>query len=417
MQTDDEESEPEPEAVRRRLFPEEPASEYGTPEPEEHHLEIPTPEPANPIEALESKWGIVEPRISAVQALQIACNNLDAAEAFDPLRIEAAARGCWAEFANSVQWYATAFEEGQEVDITRDELTRRFERLKSVIRLSKEALLKFVATEGNDREEPLEKVGTRTEIISAWYDRASLLGLRALEAEGCEHLCYSEIKSEGYKTRAFKAETTIQQALFDTCDSLAHEILYNKLTSNGSFQNDIPAHIAANRHDPRFPVIQKDRHVFAFKNGLYVAWLRQSILNPDCGVTVADGEIRDAFLTYSSGQVDRLLRPEVCACKYFDIPFDDAAREQVTTGAAEWYGLATPNLQQILDAQRLPEEACRWIYAFIGRMLYSVGELDGLQLIVYLKGIAGTGKQTDICIDGIVSFRGASCLLQSRCAC
>ena len=71
---------------------------------------------------------------------------------------------------------------------------------------------------------------------------------------------------------------------------------------------------------------------------------------------------------------------------------DEVARNQVIDGEMDWYGLPTPSLQQILDAQRLPEEAYRWMYAFIGRMLYSVGELDGLQLIVYLKGVAGTGK-------------------------
>lgn len=359
------------------------ASEYGTPDLE-NLPEAPEHDP-NSVVVLEQKWGIGRP---ATEALQIACRNLDALEVFDPLKIEAASRACWAEFASSAQWYSTSFQEGRQVDLTREEMTERFERLKCVIRQSKDALLKFVSTE---REEPTEKAGVRTEIISAWYDRASLLRLRALEAEGCEHLCYSEIKSNGHNTRAFKAETTIQQALFNTCDPLANETLYNMLTSNGSFQTDIPAYISANRHDARFPIIQKDRHVFAFKNGIYVAWLRQSILNANCGVTVADGEVKDAFIPYVGGRVDRLLRPEVCACKYFEVEFDEAAHNQTVNGV-NWYELATPNLQQILDAQRLPAEASRWTYAFIGRMLYSVGELDGLQLIVYMKGIAGTGK-------------------------
>lgn len=349
-----------------------------------------------PLENLERKWGVGQPR-SPAEMIALACANLDAQDGLDPLRIDAASRQCWSDYASGIQWFTAAFRDGRHVPFGREEVTRRFEALKSVIRQAKEGLLALLprAIEREERDEAC----VRTELISAWYDRACLYGLRALQAEGCEQFCYSEVKSNGYNTRAYKVETTIQQALFDTCDCLTNEVLYNKLTSQGGFQTDIPAHISANRNDPRFPLIQKDRHVFAFSNGLYVAWLRKSLLRTPvetCGealsIALDEGAVRDFFIPYEGGRVEKALKAEVCACKYFDHPFDEAARLSVTSGRTDWYALATPNLQQILDAQRLPEEACRWLYAFIGRMIYSVGELDGLQLIVYLKGVAGTGE-------------------------
>lgn len=404
LQSDDEEEEEEgiDEDERRRSAEEaeqrRPAeeaeqrmSEERQRQPDDHSpppdlMDVTEGDPEDPLERLEHKWGIAR-GLSPMAFLQLACSNLDALDDFDPMMIEAASRACWADFATCVQWYSVAFAQGREVALSQDEVMKRLEVVKGVMRQAKEGLLKLVPR-NSWQEGGREEVSARTELLSASYDRASLIGLRALEAEGCEQLCYSEIKSNGYRTRAFKVETTIQQALFDTCDCLGNELLYNKLTSVGSFQTDIPAHIAANRRDPRFPLIQKDRHVFAFQNGLYVAWLRKSILKNDCGLTVADGEVSDLFIPYEGNQVEKLLRPEVCACKYFDMPFDYAAHGQ----EIDWYQLATPNLQQILDAQRLPEEACKWVYVLIGRMLYSVGELDNLHLIVYLKGVAGTGE-------------------------
>jgi hypothetical protein len=37
---------------------------------------------------------------------------------------------------------------------------------------------------------------------------------------------------------------------------------------------------------------------------------------------------------------------------------------------------------------------CRWLYVFLGRLCYDVNELDGWQVIPFLKGIAQSGKST-----------------------
>lgn len=411
MQESDSESDRDSGA--RHLFPDaEDDDEFAT--PPRTFSASPTPDPRNSptqslappspahnpgslldsLEALERKWSARTPSTPA-SVLSNICRHFDAESEFDANRIEVASRRCWAEFAGVATGLNVAFNSGSLPHEGRSDVVRRLEAIKSAIAHAKAGLLQFVRHEiGETGGQPKTPDCVRTELISAWYDRAAMYGLRALDVKGCEELCYSVVKSNGYNTRAFKVETTIQQALFDTCNVfMADGDLYNKLTSNGSFQTDIPAHIAANRNDPRFPVIQKDRHIFAFNNGVYVAWLRDSILKPG-NPAVGEGGVRDMFIPYEGGRVDQVLNAEVCASKYFDLAFDEVARDQVVNNGGEWYALPTPNLQQILDAQHLPEEACRWMYAFIGRMLYSVGELDGLQLIVYLKGVAGTGKKS-----------------------
>lgn len=61
---------------------------------------------------------------------------------------------------------------------------------------------------------------------------------------------------------------------------------------------------------------------------------------------------------------------------------------------AGWYEISTPNFQRILDYQELKPDVQRWVYILIGRMLYDIGDLDGWQIILFFKGMAGSGKST-----------------------
>ena len=54
----------------------------------------------------------------------------------------------------------------------------------------------------------------------------------------------------------------------------------------------------------------------------------------------------------------------------------------------------TAALQHILDSQELDHDVCCWVYAFLGRMLYALGEKDRWQIAPFVKGVAGSGKST-----------------------
>lgn len=121
-----------------------------------------------------------------------------------------------------------------------------------------------------------------------------------------------------------------------------------------------------NCNDYQFPILERRRDVFAFKNGIYVA-------------------SQDVFYSYASGS-SQLLSQDVIAAKYFDIEFTSYDAND------DWYAIPTPFMQSILDHQHFSEEVSRWLYILLGRMLYNLNEHDGWQCIPYLRGLAGTGK-------------------------
>jgi hypothetical protein len=51
-------------------------------------------------------------------------------------------------------------------------------------------------------------------------------------------------------------------------------------------------------------------------------------------------------------------------------------------------------MQRVLDYQRFDIDVCKWMYVFCGRLCFEVNELDGWQVIPFLKGIARSGKST-----------------------
>ncbi len=135
-------------------------------------------------------------------------------------------------------------------------------------------------------------------------------------------------------------------------------------------------------HDVQLPELVRDRHVFAFSDGIYLA-------------------AADRFVAYGSPG-HAALPSDLVAAKYFALPFYDGAdsggdynanaaggdyNANAAGGDADWYaGIPTPHLQSILDYQEMGEDVSRWMYAMIGRLIYEVGELDGWQVTFSLGG-------------------------------
>jgi len=78
----------------------------------------------------------------------------------------------------------------------------------------------------------------------------------------------------------------------------------------------------------------------------------------------------------------------VC-CKFFAQQFD---RDLFNYG--NWYNIATPAFQRIVDYQLFTPLVASVIYAQLGRLLYEVNEHDGWQVIFFIKGVAQSGKST-----------------------
>lgn len=181
-----------------------------------------------------------------------------------------------------------------------------------------------------------------------------------------EGVVFEPVMVDGqHNTHAYRRVSDIKEWVYSMTQKELQWKQWVNLTHNNSVMKTVIEYLT-NCNDFQFPNLVKCRDVFSFKNGIYLA-------------------SEDRFHEYSNPEP---LADSIVACKYFDMQFD------LYEELLDWTLIPTPHLQSILDYQRLPDQACRWMYIFIGRLLYDLNEHDGWQVIPYVKGHAGTGKST-----------------------
>lgn len=116
--------------------------------------------------------------------------------------------------------------------------------------------------------------------------------------------------------------------------------------------------------DYQFPQLVKTRGVYSFRNAVYVC--REDAIKDACQVP-----------------------DTVVAAKFFDTDLDRDALDR-----PDWRDIATPHFQGIMDYQDFEPAVRDWMYIMLGRCLYELNDLDGWQVIPFMKGLAGSGKST-----------------------
>lgn len=189
--------------------------------------------------------------------------------------------------------------------------------------------------------------------------------------------CYKEIKTvDGKSTRAWEPVMEVSEFVYAKTQKECKYDMWKNLTSKGSCVKDTISYMTT-CIDIQFPDIKKHRHVWSFRNGIFIGkyWDKKQ----DRYVT--------KFYDYDKPEFDR-LDPTIVSCKYFDQDFEDLS------AVSDWYNIPTPYMQSVLDYQNFQDDVCRWMYVFIGRLCFDVNDLDCWQVIPFLKGIAGSGKST-----------------------
>lgn len=189
--------------------------------------------------------------------------------------------------------------------------------------------------------------------------------------------CCEEIKTiEGFRTRAWRQKMTIEDFVYSLAQKDDDFNNWKNFTSRGSIFRDVIDNISKCM-DPQFPTIIKRRHVWSFKNGVFVGkeW------DPDLGT------YKCSFYPYDSKEFG-CLDPTIIACKYFDQQFDDFSHLE------NWQDIPTPHFDTVLQYQKFSKEVCNWAYVMGGRLCFNIGELDTWQIIPFFKGIAKSGKST-----------------------
>jgi hypothetical protein len=191
------------------------------------------------------------------------------------------------------------------------------------------------------------------------------LGMRRYKGYCCQQIG---------QTRAWKPMISISDFVYQYTQKETKYDMWKNITSKGTIVKDTIRHLN-DCYDVQFPSIQKNRNVWSFENGLFVAkkW------DQDTAQYVAK------FYPYESNDF-KILDPTITSCKYFD--------QQFTWYECPWWDIPTPYMQSILDYQKFPREVSEWMYVFAGRLMFNVGDMDQWQVIPFLKGIARSGKST-----------------------
>lgn len=185
---------------------------------------------------------------------------------------------------------------------------------------------------------------------------------------------YEKILYNGYFTHAWKEKMSIRKFIYEKTEFCQDYRQWHNLTSNASNIKNATDYLE-NCKDPRVTDLKKDRHVFAFRNGIYC-----------CKEKEGENYI-DHFYEYGS-DITKSLNIDVVASKFFNCNFNNF--DEID----DWYHIPTPHFQSILEYQDFDESVCRWVYVFIGRLFFELGELDNWQVALFLEGVAGSGKST-----------------------
>lgn len=208
------------------------------------------------------------------------------------------------------------------------------------------------ATVGGEELVPVQ------EIIMYLLDVATRYGFRRHGTD-----IFEPVFVDNHNTRAFQRLYGVQDFVYDTrfTGKDFNYDMFLKLTAGAQNAKAVISYLEK-ANDSQLPVLDRDRTVFSFTDGMYFART-------------------DRFVPYAD-LTD--LPQDVVAAKFFAQPFDSQVARQ------DWRDIPTPELDSILEYQEMPTEVINWFYVLMGRMIYSLSDaMDSWQVLPFLFGAAG----------------------------
>ena len=178
--------------------------------------------------------------------------------------------------------------------------------------------------------------------------------------------CYKQIHYNGSPTHAWTYVMPILAFVYEAVSRETNYDMWLNLTDSKDNAKNAASYLL-NAKDKELPTLEPDRHLFSFTDGVYNAKLLR-------------------FYKYDSHP----LSSDQVAVKFFAQPFDG----DNLMSYRDWWDIPTPELQGIFQDQNLSEDVCRIVYAFMGRCIYEVNEMDSWEVVMFIKGVAGSGKST-----------------------
>ena len=209
-----------------------------------------------------------------------------------------------------------------------------------------------------------------------------------------------------YRTHAWVQESSMSDFVYGAVRKERDYEMWLNMTASHANPREAIKHLE-NCNDFELEPLKPNRHVFSFRNCVYDA---------------------DIDVVYAYADPACAIPSSLVAAKYFptDFPVEWATRD------TDWRDIPTPKLDSILVHQKIPTaphivkkkrrvpngdggtrielvddlesprfSAMDWFYVFIGRMIYEIHEYDDWQVLLFIKGVAGSGKST---IGKLVSY-------------
>lgn len=198
-----------------------------------------------------------------------------------------------------------------------------------------------------------------------------------------DHL-YEKVMVNSNFTYSWKKVESVKSFIIRVCNMKTNYEQWKNSTSGGNNNIKSAEQYIIDYTGPELKSIEKDRHVHAFKNGIYIS-----------KINIGDDTQKiwsDKFIPY--GEKSEYLTMNTVASKYFDKDFNNYDNLQ----PEDFFEIIKdcPVFKSILDYQKFPKEVQKWLVIFLGRNLFNINEIERWAVIMYLLGMAGAGKSTII---------------------
>ena len=192
----------------------------------------------------------------------------------------------------------------------------------------------------------------------------------------------TKVKGVTYDTFAWEPHMKVKQYIHDKCRRSFGKFDQWKNLTSGSNNLKQAIEYLLDCPDDELLKLKKDRHVFSFKNGVFITKINKGTEeNPIWGTE---------FVPY--GQKSEHLNIKTVASKYFNNNFNDFPDLKEDS----WFDMMEhcPNFKKILDYQEFSMEVQLWICIFMGKCGYDIGEMERWQILSYFLGAGNAGKST-----------------------
>ncbi|NBU15972.1 MAG: hypothetical protein EBS48_02990 [Actinobacteria bacterium] len=173
---------------------------------------------------------------------------------------------------------------------------------------------------------------------------------------------YEPVYVGGKNTHAWRPVCEVKDFVYGMLHKETCWEQWSNATKSGTKNIASAIEFLTNCSDYQLPELHKQRGVYSFHNGVYMAR-------------------DDQFHRFGHGPP---LPDSVVACKFVEADFVEYT--------CPWRDIPTPHLQSIMDYQGFDPDVCTWLYVMLGRLLYPLNQLDSWQVIPFFKGQASSGK-------------------------